>query len=298
MSKDKKRLGRGLSAILGGNGDTEVVRELPVDQIRPNPHQPRRHFPEEAMAELVESVRVHGIVQPLIVVSSGDGYTLVAGERRWRAAQMAGLQTVPAIIRELDPLGMTEVALIENLQREDLTPIEEAHAYKVLQEEFALTQEAIAQRVGKSRSQVANTLRLLTLDPEVQREVDAGRLTMGHAKLLLSVPDGKEQQRLARLTIEHGWTVRELAGQISGGDKKKASKRSRATASVPGKTVAATIDPHWRAAAEEIQRSLGTRVEIMPGANGSKGRIILEFYGIEDFERLYRLLTRVAQATG
>lgn len=294
MSRARKRLGRGLGAILGGDGEVETIRELSVNQIRPNPHQPRRAFDEEALQELADSIRVHGVVQPVIVVADGDLYTLVAGERRWRAAQLAGLERIPAIIRNLDSQGMTEVALIENLQRADLTPIEEAYAYKMLQEEFSLTQEAIAKRVGKSRSQVANTLRLLTLDPEIQRQVDEGLLTMGHAKLLLSVADGEKQKNLARRAIEEGWTVRELGNQLEKDSGGTGAARAKAQSKSRNSNEAMT-DPHWRAAAENIQRALATRVHVHPGRDGRRGRITLEFYGLDDFDRLYRMLTSIGQ---
>ena len=283
MSKERKRLGKGLEAILGPIGaDREGVRSLPVDAVRPNPHQPRRRFDEAALEELAASIRQHGLVQPIIVTPAGDGYVLVAGERRWRAARLAGLTEVPALVRDLDPLAMTEVALIENLQREDLTPIEEAYAFQTLQEEFGLTQEEIARRVGKSRSQVANTLRLLALDPQVQRMVDAGELSFGHAKVLLSVASAAEQRRLARLTIEQGWTVRALEARLGAGRPARARRRSSPSA--------AAADPHWREAAEELQRALGTRVHVEPVRKGKGGRIVIEFYSTEEFERLFALL--------
>ncbi|HEY8449657.1 MAG TPA: ParB/RepB/Spo0J family partition protein [Bacillota bacterium] len=290
MSKAKPRLGRGLGAILP-EADREPVREIPIGQIRPNPHQPRRAFPDEALQELAASIRVHGIIQPLIVVADGDGFTLVAGERRWRAAQLAGLQRVPALVRELDPAGMTELALIENLQREDLTPIEAAHAFQVLQEEFGLTQEAIAERVGKSRSHIANTLRLLTLDPAVQRLLNTGELTMGHAKLLLSLASAEEQRRLARLTVERGWTVRQLADQLNSGRPRVVRGRRGPTRPAEGpKSSATDADLHWQAAAAELQRILGTRVEVQTAADGGRGRIVVEFYSRDEFDRLYALL--------
>lgn len=291
MSRDRKRLGRGLDAIFGTDKESsEAIRHVPIDKIRPNPHQPRRSFSEDTLSELSASIKIHGIIQPLIVVEDVDGYTLVAGERRWRAAQLANLTSVPVVVRQLDPMGMTELALIENLQREDLSPIEEAHAYQLLQEEYSLTQEAIAERVGKSRSQIANTLRLLSLDPEVQRDVHEGKISMGHAKLLLSIPDSNEQKRLARLTISNGWTVRELGEQINSHKKSARVKpTSRSKKSTAGNDD--LIDPHWLAAAEDIQRVLGTRVEIHPGKNDRQGKIVLHFYGVEDFERIYRLIT-------
>lgn len=291
MSKDRKRLGKGLEAILGPlEDDRTAIRLIAPDQISPNPHQPRRQFDAAALAELADSIRSHGLVQPIIVTPQANGYVLVAGERRWRAAQLAGLSELPAILREMDPQAMTEVALIENLQREQLTPIEEAYAYQTLQEEFDLTQEAIAQRVGKSRSQVANTLRLLTLDPEVQRAVNDGTLSVGHAKVLLAIASAEQQRRIAQQAIAEGWTVRtleaKLAGNRDGRSRRRTSARSeRAT---PGS--GAVVDPHWRDAAAKLQRALGTRVEIFTTPGRSQGRITIEFYSLDEFNRLMEQL--------
>lgn len=292
MSKERKRLGKGLEAILGPAVDEhERVLTLPVDSVRPNPHQPRRHFDQEALEELAESVRAHGVVQPIVVVPADGGYVLVAGERRWRAARLAGLAEVPALVRDLDPRAMTEVALVENLQREDLTPIEEAHAYQALQEEFGLTQEEIARRVGKSRSQVANTLRLLTLDPEVQAMVDAGDLSFGHAKVLLSVAAAAEQRRLARLVLDEGWTVRTLEARLaSGSQRRRAGGRTAAKGS-------AAVDPHWSRAAEHLQQALGTPVEVQVRRGKAGGRIVIEFFSQDEFDRLYEVLTSPAAST-
>ncbi|HEX6989669.1 MAG TPA: ParB/RepB/Spo0J family partition protein [Bacillota bacterium] len=291
MSKARKRLGKGLEAILGPSVDErERVLTLPVDAVRPNPHQPRRRIDQEALEELAASVRAHGVVQPIVVVPAEQGYVLVAGERRWRAARLAGLAEVPALVRDLDPRAMTEVALVENLQREDLTPVEEAYAYQALQEEFGLTQEEIARRVGKSRSQVANTLRLLTLDPEVQALVDAGTLSFGHAKVLLSVAAAAEQRRLARDAVEQGWTVRALEARLRGGRKRANSPRA---ASPP-----ANRDPHWAEAAERLQQALGTPVEVQVRRGQAGGRIVIEFFSQDEFERLYELLTVPAPPPG
>lgn len=285
MSKERKRLGKGLEAILGpAVDDRERVMTLPVDAIRPNPHQPRRHFDPEALEELAASVRVHGVVQPVVVVPADQGYVLVAGERRWRAARLAGLTEVPALVRQLDPRAMTEVALVENLQREDLTVIEEAFAYQALQEEFGLTQEEIARRVGKSRSQVANTLRLLALDPEVQALVDAGDLSFGHAKVLLSVANAAEQRRLARAVVDEGWTVRTLEARLGAGGRRGGGRRAAAKQAVPD-------DPHWAHAAEQLQRALGTPVQVQRRRGQAGGRIVIEFYSPDEFERLYEQLT-------
>lgn len=188
---EKRGLGKGLGALIpvAEPEDEETVREINIEDIRPNSFQPRRAFDEEKLAEMAESVRTHGILQPVVVRSIIGGYELVAGERRWRAAQLAGLVRIPAVIRELSEGEMMEVALIENIQREDLNPLEEAEAFKILLTEFGLTQEELAQRVGKSRSHIANILRLLNLTPEVQSYVSRGTITMGHARALLALSE-------------------------------------------------------------------------------------------------------------
>ncbi|MFO7245610.1 MAG: ParB/RepB/Spo0J family partition protein [Thermaerobacter sp.] len=290
MSRERKRLGKGLEAILGPAVQSgERVQNIPVDAVRPNPHQPRRNFDQEALEELAASIRSHGVVQPVVVVPAGDGYVLVAGERRWRAARLAGLAEVPALVRDLDPRTMTEVALVENLQREDLTPIEEAYAYQALQEEFGLTQEEIAQRVGKSRSQVANTLRLLALDPEVQALVDSGRLSFGHAKVLLSVASAAEQRRLARRVLEQGWTVRALEAHLGARSGRGEGRRT------PAGTEPA-VDPHWAGAARELQQALGTPVEIQVRRGRPGGRIVIQFFSQDEFERLYEALAAAGRS--
>lgn len=271
-------MGRGLEALIPGAAPPgAAVQEIPVDRIRPNPYQPRRHMDEGALAELVESIRTHGLVQPVVVVPEGDGYVLVAGERRWRAAVRAGLERIPALVRELDPLAMTEVALVENLQREDLNPIEEAYAYRLLHEEFGLTQEEIAQRVGKSRPHVANTLRLLQLDPEVQRMVVEGRLSGGHAKVLVTQPP-HAQRELAAEAAARGWSVRELERRL------QAQPRAR-----PRPRAAPPRDPHVEDLERRLRQRLGSPVQVELDPDG-RGRIVIAVFGLEDLERLLQLL--------
>lgn len=291
MSKAKRRLGKGLEALLppavGEGQGGEGLREIPVDQIRPNPNQPRREFDEEALAELAASIRQHGVVQPVVVTADSEGFTLVAGERRWRAAQMAGLTTVPAVVRQMEPVAMTAVALIENLQREDLTPLEEAQAYLALQEQFGLTQEQIAETVGKSRPQIANTLRLLQLEPQVQEMLARQEIAMGHAKVLLSVADGKRQLALARAVRDEGLTVRSLEERLQQavtGRRAKARQQARR-----GRT--RQDDPLLASMATQLEQVLATPVTVQGAAKGRPGRIVIEFYGDEDLNRLYDLLT-------
>lgn len=292
MSKAKRRLGKGLEALLPSTMDEpqggEGLRQIPVDQIRPNPHQPRREFDKQALAELAASIRQHGVVQPVVVTADPDGFTLVAGERRWRAARMAGLTTVPAVVKQMEPMAMTAVALIENLQREDLTPLEEAQAYLALQDNFDLTQEQIAATVGKSRSQIANTLRLLQLEPRVQEMLARQEITMGHAKVLLSVADGQRQLSLARAVRDEGLTVRKLEERLQQAitGRRGKPRPARRTPSRQG-------DPILAGMAAELEQILATPVVVHGAEKGRPGRIVIEFFGDEDLTRLYELLTGI-----
>src|SRR5512143_3823260 len=213
MSMNKKiGLGKGLGALLPGSDEAPVsgLLEAPVRAIVPNPHQPRTQFDEQALRELADSIREHGLIQPLIVTRAGeDQYTLIAGERRWRAAQLAGLETVPVVVKDVAPQEMLEMALVENVQRSDLNALEEASAYKHLSEEFGLTQDQIAQRVGKSRVAIANTLRLLKLPEAIKARLADGLVTEGHARALLTVTDAAVQQRLLSQIIKNGLSVRQ-----------------------------------------------------------------------------------------
>jgi ParB family transcriptional regulator, chromosome partitioning protein len=221
-SHESRGLGRGLEVLLGGDSPAELV-QVPVGAIRPNPRQPRRRFRDEALADLAASVRVQGVVQPILVRPLGAGmYELVAGERRWRAARAAGLATVPALVREADERDSLLVALVENAAREDLSPLEEARAYAVLQDEFAFSLGEIAERVGRSKPAVSNKLRLLELPDDVSTLLDEGALSEGHARALLSVPDHEERRRLARRVVREGLSVRavERAAQAAGARRK------------------------------------------------------------------------------
>lgn len=278
MSRERRALGKGLDALIPTAG--QDVRELPVEAIRPNPYQPRRNVDEANLDELAASIAAHGVVQPVIVVPEGDGYVLVAGERRWRAAMRAGLQRIPAVVRDLDPVAMTEIALIENLQRQDLTAIEEAHAYRLLQEEFGLTQEEIARRVGKSRPHVANTLRLLQLAPEVQQAVAAGLLSAGHARLLVTLP-AEQQRRLAGEVMERGLPVRDLERRLQATRTTAPRRRPRARP--------ATRDANLASLEEQLRRRLGSPVSIQI-QEGGRGRLVIDFFSAEDLERLLELL--------
>ncbi len=278
----RKRLGKGLQALIPEIEDAPLAEavEIQIAAVKANPYQPRKHFDEEKMAELVRSVVEHGILQPLIVRPAGDGYELVAGERRLRAAKSAGLDHVPVVIRPFSAREMMEIALIENLQREDLNPLEEADAYQRLQNEFGYTQEQLAARMGKSRSAVANTLRLLTLHGDVRKEVLAGRLSEGHARAILALPLEK-QPDAAKKAIELGLSVREterLSGQV----------RSK-----PGVSVAKQgqdKDRYLVDIEERMRQHCGAAVSVRMTPRGT-GKVEIHFYDKEELERLCELLT-------
>jgi ParB family chromosome partitioning protein len=278
-------LGRGLAALLPAveaQGD-EPVREVPVKEIRPNSFQPRRVFDEEKLAELAESVRAHGVLQPVVVRAVIGGFELVAGERRWRAAQLAGLERVPVVVRELSDAEMMEIALIENLQREDLNPLEEATAYQRLLQEFGLTQEELARRLGKSRSHIANIIRLLNLPAGVQEYVSRGTISMGHARALLALEDAELQNQVCRQVVTKNLSVRETENLIrSLLTRKKQQKKKKPAA----------LDPWMVEVETNLKHALATQVRIKPGRRG--GRIEIEYYSTEDLERLTGLLAREA----
>ena len=278
-------LGRGLSALLSDTAPTtsEELLEIDIDLIEPSPAQPRTHFDEERLEELAQSIRSNGIVQPLLVRRRGARYQLVAGERRWRAAQRAGLQRVPAVVRAIPDDKLLELALIENIQRQELNAIEEAHAYKRLIETLGLTQETVAQRVGRDRSFVTNYLRLLRLPEDIQRLVEGEKLTMGHARALLGVDDADIQRRVARNIIEQSMSVRETERAI----KRIIAGASPATATLPQPK---RDDANIRAAENKLRRRLGTQVRVMPSQTGAGGKIEIEYYNDGDLDRLYQLL--------
>jgi len=277
-------LGRGLSALIpdkmgdGSSGGSESPegwsREVSVDLIDRNPFQPRRDFAEDEMAQLVESVRIHGVIQPVVLRAVGGRYQLVAGERRVRAARLAGLRSVPAVVRELSDRDAMEIALVENLQRADLNPIEESQAYARLIDEFGWTQEEIGARVGKSRSHVANYLRLLQLESSIQELLRRELISVAHAKVLLSI-DGPRRVELAERCGQEGWTVKQLEGW---------AKRPE----VPPPPTPKSDDMHLRALEAGLRRRLGTRVTLRGDAN--KGRIEIPYRSLEELERLLSLL--------
>ncbi len=297
-------LGKGLSALIppSESADTAVsdqprLEDIPIDAIIENPKQPRMHFDEESLADLSASIQEIGVLQPVLVRPVGDRYELIAGERRWRAAKRAGLSVIPAIVRTTDDLGSAERALIENLHRKDLTPLEEASAYQQLIEVFALTHDQVASRVGKSRSAVSNSLRLLTLPPSIQGYLADGRLQAGHARALLGTPDRAFQEQLGRRAATEGWTVRAVeeavrARQSGGGASEPepvdtTTDSAGATRDTPPPTQ--RLRPPGLLELEGLLADhLSTSVAVSMGAK--RGKIVIDFADLEDLERLYYLM--------
>jgi ParB family chromosome partitioning protein len=290
----KRALGRGLSALIpqaapssGGKASEQAankagVLKLPIESIHRDKEQPRQHFDEVKLKELSESIKAQGVLQPILVRKDGDGYRIIAGERRWRASQAAGLKEVPAIVKDVTEVQAFELALVENLQRSDLNPIEEALGYKRLVEEFKLTQEQVSQRVGKERSTVANALRLLALPDDVKVMVADGSLSMGHARALLGVPRLPELQNLAKQVADKKLSVRDterLVQQSRSSGKKDAGK------SPPKQS------PQVKSLVEELQRRLGTKVRLTERSPG-KGTIEVDFFSYDDLDRLLKLLRK------
>ncbi len=286
----KRGLGKGLDALISQNerrgsprimGD--ITQEVPVDQIAPNPHQPRRHFDHESLAELAASIRVHGILQPLVLAratpDSPTPYYIVAGERRWRAAKLAGLTHVPAIIKDASRQQLVEWALVENVQRADLNPLEAAAAYKSLMEGFGLTQAEVAERVGKSRAAIANTLRLLNLPADIQAALLEGTITEGHGRALLSLGDPElQRQVLAKIVRDH-LSVRQTEALVR---KLLEAEKKPSAPSSP--------DPELQAVENAFRERLGTKVEVRKGKRG--GRIVIHFYSEEELQALYEAIVK------
>jgi len=275
-------LGKGLSALIPDVPEPPQLApvEVDIDLLSPNRLQPRRHIDEPRLAALAASIRANGVIQPIVVRKLDRGYQIIAGERRWRAAQQAGMGRVPIVVREVpagDDRKLLEMALVENVQREDLNPIEEAEAYRRLSEEFQLSQEAIAGAVGKDRASVANYVRLLKLPDEVRAEVAGERLSMGHARALLGLPDGAAQRRAAREVIARGLSVRETEALV-----KKLSAPQTPRIEPP-------VDVHTRAAEDRLKLALGTRVRI--ARRGAGGTIQIAFTSEDELQRLYEQLT-------
>jgi ParB family chromosome partitioning protein len=287
----RKVLGRGLSALLSetpaATAANEELREVDIDLIEPNNVQPRTRFDETQLEELAQSIKTNGVVQPILVRKTNGGrYQIVAGERRWRAAQRAGLQRIPSVIRDVPDDKMLELALIENIQRQELNAIEEAYAYKRLIETFNLTQETVAQRVGRDRTFVTNYLRLLRLPEDIQRLVEENKLSMGHARALLGIDDADKQRQIARNIIERNLSVRDteraVKRVVAGGDS---------VSPIAPASTERVSDANTRAAESKLRRRLGTQVHIVPNQSGDGGKIEVQYYNEGDLQRLYELIT-------
>lgn len=278
----KKGLGKGLGALLTDENssiDSESISEIKIIDIEPNSSQPRKDFDQERLAELSESIRQYGVLSPILVQESDNGYyRIIAGERRWRASKLAGLKTIPAIIKKSENLQVFELALIENLQREDLNPIEEALGYRRLMTEYGLTQEQVSEKMSKSRSGIANSLRLLNLPEEVIAMVECGDLSVGHAKVLLAITDSAKLTMLAKKAIDESLSVRELEELIKKGEVTPKAKKE--------------VDLNLKLAFETIEKNvsslLGTKVKIVDKNN--KGKIQIEYYSAKDLERIIKII--------
>lgn len=286
----RKALGKGLSALLPANkpatqatpppqGQPSGALQLPIEQIEPNPLQPRTTFQADRLAELAQSIRENGVIQPLVVRRVGDRYQLVAGERRWRASRLAGLSTVPVVVQDFAEKRLMEVALIENIQREDLNPIEVAHAFDRLNKEFSLSHEDIARRTGKDRTTVTNMLRLLKLPGDVQILLAEHRLSMGHARAILGLPTPELQIQVAEKASSEGMSVRQVERLVQRMSEPREPKTPEEVAQ----------DPNVRAAIEQLERVLGTRVRIVEKSE-QRGRIEIDYYSMEDLTRIYELI--------
>lgn len=293
-------LGKGLSSLIPADVTTEgaVYREIDVNDVVPNRYQPREHFDEETLAALAASVAEVGVIQPIVVRENDDGgFELIAGERRWRAAKRANLPAIPALVRGADDLASLETAVVENLHRQDLNALEEAAAYQQLIEDFSLTQDEVATRVGRSRSAVANTIRLLQLPPPVQRLVIEDQISAGHARALLSTPDREQQERIAKQIVTEGLTVRQVeellksdaAGddetEIDGGLGHSAGRSSDSANSVPP----TLSEPAVLELEELLAARLSTRVSVKLGKG--PGKLVVDFADLDDLERIYRVIT-------
>lgn len=289
----KKGLGRGLESLFGFYEDesnniitnqterkatADGVTELEINKIYPNPNQPRKHFDEEALRELASSIKTHGVIQPLVVNKENDGYMIIAGERRWRASKQAGLEKVPVVIKNYTEKQVKEISIIENLQREDLNPIEAARAIKQLMDEYNLTQEVVSDRIGKSRSNVANTLRLLSLYPDVIKMVEDGKLSSGHARSLVVIDDVNEQLRLAKKAVDGKLSVRDLEKAVKAylnPDREKKIKVNEQSLEL-------------KELINDMQRVFATKVSAI--GNDNKGRIYIDYYTRDDLDRLAEMI--------
>lgn len=286
-------LGRGLSALVPEQAttDNEELREIDIDLIQPNADQPRTRFEETALAELAQSIAENGVVQPIVVRRKGANFEIVAGERRWRAAQRAGLNKIPAVVREVSDEKMLELALIENIQRQELNAIEEARAYRKLIETLGMTQEMVATRVGKERTFITSYLRLLKLPDDIQKLIEEEKISVGHARALLMADSSEIQRRIARNILDMTLSVRETERTVKRLNSGKTTEEKT-------KSLVKKIDANVQAAEVKLQRRLGTKVKITQSADKLNGKIEIEYYGDADLDRLYQILMGKPENSG
>jgi ParB family chromosome partitioning protein len=275
-------LGKGLKALIPIDDSTVgELMEVEIDLVFPNPHQPRRHFDEEKLHELAQSIKENGVIQPLVVRKVADRFEIIAGERRWRASKLSGIDRIPVLVKPMSDLDSMKIALLENLQREDLNPIEEAEAYKKLIDEFNMTQEALADSLGRSRPTITNSLRLLSLTPEVRDMVQKGLISMGHARALLTLGDASAQVAIAKKAIDETLSVRDIESIVQG----KSKNVPRGT-----KKTAPQQVPHIAKVEEALQSTLGTKVRIKARTDLHGGKIEIDFFSPDELERLIEIL--------
>lgn len=280
---NKKGLGKGLGALISTDDDEKTgVLEIRINDIEPNKGQPRKNFNDEKLTQLSESIKQHGIVQPIIVRKEDNVYKIVAGERRWRAARLAGIKTVPVVVREITNKQVMEIALIENIQREDLNPLEEAEAFEKLLSEFHMTQEELSNTIGKSRSAIANTIRLLGLSDIVKQFLISGEISSGHARALLAVEDKSEQDELCKEIIDRSLNVRQTESLIKSYLKNDLKTNENKTES---------NDEQYLKIEEELQNIFGTKVKLF--SKNKKGKIMIEYYSSDELERIMELINKI-----
>ncbi|MGP0566314.1 MULTISPECIES: ParB/RepB/Spo0J family partition protein [unclassified Nitrospina] len=283
----RKALGKGIDALFGDAPEsTEApapsagVTTVPLEQIVPNTNQPRKEFDDEKLNELVESIKQNGVIQPIVVQKQGDGYQLICGERRWRASQAAGKKDIPVVIREVNDTESLQIALIENIHRQDLNPIEEAEAYQRLVQDYGLTQDEVAQRVGKNRVTVANTLRLLKLSKPIKDDLAAERLSMGHARALLAIGNERDREDARQLVVRKGMTVRQL--------EQLAQRISQPSSTATKKS--AQKDIFIKDLEKQFERKLGTKVHVKAGRKG--GQVVIQYYNNDDLQRIHDMIIK------
>lgn len=289
----RKPLGRGLSALLGDapaiEAETSGMQEIDIDLVEPNPEQPRTRFVESTLEELAQSIRTNGIVQPVVVRRKEGKYQIVAGERRWRAAQKAGLRKIPVVVKEIADDKLLEIALVENIQRHELNPVEEARAYRKLIDTIGFTQDQLSDRVGKERSLISTSLRILKLSPDLLQLIEEDKISASHGRVLLTSEDLAVQRQVARAIIDFNLSVRETERMIR-------KLQGKGTVTADKKEVSSEKDPNVRAAEDKLRQALGTNVKISPSGKDGAGKIEIDYYNVDELDRLYQRLYNSKEA--